>query len=214
MHTDPHTRLKRPFFLNPDVVGMARSLLGAWLCTDFGEGITIGRIVETEAYRGPDDKACHAYAHKLTPRTAPMYLQGGHAYIYLCYGIHHLFNVVTGPEGAAHAVLIRAIEPVQGLTLMQQRRGRTTPVIGAGPGACGAALGMQSTFTGTDLCAGESKIWIARGTGVHPEEQIRQSTRIGVAYAQECAAWGWRFYLHPNRHVSKVLRTDLPFALH
>jgi DNA-3-methyladenine glycosylase len=143
-----------------------------------------------------------------------MFLEGGHAYIYLCYGIHHLFNVVTGPAGAAHAVLIRAVEPIHGLPLMQERRGRNTLVPASGPGACGAALGMHSRYSGADLCKPDAPVWLTQGTGLYPEEHIRESTRIGVDYARECALWPWRYYLYPNQHVSKVLRTDRPFEDH
>ncbi|MCB0561223.1 MAG: DNA-3-methyladenine glycosylase [Lewinellaceae bacterium] len=199
------TRLSRSFFTREDVLQISRELLGKYLVTDFGAGRTAGRIVEVEAYRAPDDKASHAYGNRYTERTKAMFARGGHAYIYLCYGIHHLFNVVTGEQGMAHAVLIRALEPVENTALMLRRRHmeKTEPRLTAGPGVLSQAMGISRQYTGTDMLDAQSPIWIETREETVAAEEIIASPRIGVAYAEECAAWEWRFYLRGNRWVSK-----------
>ncbi|MCB0593165.1 MAG: DNA-3-methyladenine glycosylase [Lewinellaceae bacterium] len=199
------TRLARSFFTREDVLLVSRELLGKYLVTDFGAGRTAGRIVEVEAYRAPEDKASHAYGNRYTERTKVMYARGGHAYIYLCYGIHHLFNVVTGAEGMAHAVLIRALEPAAGTGLMLRRRrmSKIAPRLTAGPGVLSQAMGITRQHTGTDMLAPHSPIWIESREAPVSEEDIIAAPRIGVAYAEECAAWEWRFYLRGNAWVSK-----------
>ncbi len=200
-----NNRLSRSFFTRDDVLQVSRSLLGKYLVTDFGEGRTAGRIVEVEAYRAPEDKASHAYGNRRTERTRVMFSRGGHAYIYLCYGIHHLFNVVTAEEGVAHAVLIRALEPAENIELMMRRRrmARVEARLTAGPGVLSQALGITRKYTGTDMLNPESPVWIeSRGETVE-EKDIIASPRIGVAYAEECADWEWRFYVRGNRWVSK-----------
>ncbi|MDX1476701.1 MAG: DNA-3-methyladenine glycosylase [Saprospiraceae bacterium] len=199
----PQQRLPRTFYNSDDVVRIARSLLGHSLCTHLDGHFTAGRIVETEAYRGPDDKASHAYGNRRTARTEPMFGTPGVAYVYLCYGIHHLFNVVTAGPGTPHAVLVRAVEPVAGTDIMLQRRGLTTPHprLTAGPGTLSQALGIRTRHTGTDLTAEDSPIWIAAGD-VIPDEQIISSPRVGVDYAAECAEWPWRFRIAGNRWCS------------
>ena len=148
--------LPESFYNRKDVVKIARELLGKILVTEFGVR-TSGIIVETEAYAGITDKASHAYGGRRTGRTEVMYSPGGTAYVYLCYGIHHLFNVVTNIEGIPHAVLIRAIEPVEGIETMLERRGKTklSPSLTAGPGALSQALGISTALTGTSLQDGK-----------------------------------------------------------
>ena len=199
------TRLSRSFFTREDVLQVSRELLGKYLVTDFGAGRTAGRIVEVEAYRAPDDKASHAYGNRYTERTKVMYALGGHAYVYLCYGIHHLFNVVTGEQGMAHAVLIRALEPSDNTALMLRRRrmNKIEPRLTAGPGVLSQALGISREYTGVDLLAPESPIWIENREEPVAAAEIIASPRIGVGYAEECAAWEWRFHLRGNRWVSK-----------
>ena len=122
-------------FLSLDVVSHARNLLGKKLVTFIDGRYCAGIITETEAYRAPDDKACHAYQNKRTPRTEIMFGAPGYAYVYLCYGIHNLLNVVTGPKESAHAVLIRSIQPTEGIDIMLQRRGLSNPKnLANGPG--------------------------------------------------------------------------------
>lgn len=199
-------RLEASFFQNEDVVGLAKTLLGKVLVTQFGTEISAGIIVETEAYRAPDDKACHAYNNRRTKRTETMFKRGGHAYVYLCYGIHHLFNVVTGPKNTAHAVLIRGIEPLFNEQLMLQRRNfkKLTTQLSAGPGVLTKALGISTSQDGIDMCHSESPIWIEDIGQNIPQKQIICSPRVGVAYAKECAEWPWRFRIQNNKWCSKA----------
>jgi DNA-3-methyladenine glycosylase len=191
------------FYRNMDVVAICRSLIGKVLVSHM-EGVkTSGIIVEAEAYRGPDDRACHAYANRRTPRTEVMYNVGGVAYIYICYGIHHLFNVVTGPRDHAHAVLIRALEPLEGIETMMERRQMFKPGdprLTRGPGALSVALGLNSSFSGHSLIDRQSMIYIEDRSIRFPEDRIAAGIRIGVESAGESAKWPWRFYVrnHPN----------------
>ncbi len=196
--------LPRDFYLSSDVVQLGRDLLGKWLVTQIGAQRCAARIVETEAYRGPDDKACHAYGNRFTARTSAMFKAGGHAYVYLCYGIHHLFNIVTGPEGSPHAVLIRAVEPLENLDIMLKRRNfeRARPQLCAGPGVLTKALGIHTGHSGLDLCAARSQIWLEEHHKEVPAKQIVASPRVGVQYAEECASWPWRFRIKGNAWTS------------
>lgn len=193
------------FYKREDTTQIAKDLLGMHLVTNFNGEKTIGRIVETEAYKAPEDKACHAYNNRRTKRTETMFLLGGSAYIYLCYGIHHLFNVVTGPENAAHAVLIRALEPVEGIDIMLRRRKMAIlkPQLSAGPGVMSMAMGLNRSMDATSLL-GDQFIWIEEVNNRLTEDEIVCSPRIGVDYAEECAAWPWRFHIKNNTWVSKT----------
>jgi DNA-3-methyladenine glycosylase len=199
-------RLKDDFYQRPDVLEVARDLLGMTLITTFDGRRTAGRISEVEAYRAPDDRACHAWNNRRTPRTEVMFRPGGCGYIYLCYGLHHLFNVVTGPEGAAHAVLIRSIEPTEGVEVMLERRGQAKlrPALTTGPGALAQALGLHTRLTGISLLAPDSPVWIEAGTETVAAADISAGPRIGVDYAGECAAWEWRFWLKNSQFVKKM----------
>lgn len=183
------------FYTRPDPVQVAKDLLGKYLVTHFEGELTSGKIVETEAYRAPDDRACHAFANRRTARTEVMFAEGGHAYVYLCYGIHHLFNVVTGPKEMAHAVLIRAVQPVDNVELMLVRRKMVKPErrLTAGPGALTGALGILTAHTGLSMLDPTGPIWLEDRGEVVLEENIVASPRVGVAYAGECAEWPWRF---------------------
>jgi DNA-3-methyladenine glycosylase len=188
-------RLTRSFYTRTDVVQISQELLGKYLVTNINGQITSGKIVETEAYRAPNDKASHAYNNRRTGRTETMFAEGGKAYIYLCYGIHHLFNAVTGKENMAHAILIRAIEPVDNIGAMLLRRNMKKPErrLTAGPGTLTQALGISTFMTGTDMTAADSPIWIEdRGENILPGNIIA-SPRVGIAYAEECVDWPWRF---------------------
>lgn len=216
-------KFERPpldFYTRTDVVQIARDLLGKVVVTRFEGEQTAGIITETEAYRAPDDRASHAFGNRRTTRTDVMFREGGRAYIYLCYGIHHLFNVVTAPEDTAHAVLIRAIEPVEGVEIMMRRRGMkengSTPSkerkintgqppthLTTGPGAMAQALGLTTKWTGQSLFAAESPVWIEdRGENIS-ENEIMAGKRIGVDYAGECAEWPWRFWLRDSPFVKR-----------
>jgi DNA-3-methyladenine glycosylase len=197
-------KLPVDYFHSLDVTGIARDLLGKFLVSHIDGVITSGMIVETEAYRGPDDRACHAYNNRRTNRTEVMFANGGVAYIYICYGMHHLMNVVTGPEDHAHAVLIRALEPADGIDVMAARRlmAPTDKRIGKGPGALSQAMGLRSHMSGTSLHKNKTSIWIEdRGVQLTPD-QICVSERIGVESAGDAATWPWRFFVKGNPHVS------------
>lgn len=194
------TKLDRSFYERQDVVQIARDLLGKRLCSMIDGVLTSGVIVETEAYCGRGDKACHAN-NKVTPRTQVMYEAGGHAYVYLCYGIHHLFNVVTNVEGKADAVLVRAIEPVDGLETMNLRRNFAKKLT-SGPGTLTKALGISKSLTGLDLTG--HLVWIEEDRTVG-EEDISEGTRIGVDYAEEDALRPWRFVINGNKYISKKI---------
>ena len=197
-------RLSTDFYRRTDVVQVARELLGKVLVTQFERIRTAGIITEVEAYRAPDDRACHAWNHRRTARTEVMFREGGSAYIYLCYGIHHLFNVVTAPEDMAHAVLIRAVEPLEGKEEMIKRRNALpTPKLTTGPGALSQALGLTTAWTGQSLIDPETPVWIEDRGQIIPDTDIAAGPRIGVDYAGECAAWEWRFWLRNSAFISR-----------
>jgi len=197
-------RLPASYYASHDVTYLAKDLLGKFLCTRINGQYCSGQIVETEAYRGPDDRAAHSYNNRRTPRTEVMYWQGGVAYIYVCYGMHHLMNVVTAPEDSAHAVLIRALDPADGIEFMAARR-KMDPKdtrLTKGPGALSVAMGLRSNLTGMSLFKSSSPIWIEdRGIRLK-EEAICISKRIGVEGAGEAASWLWRYFVKGNRYVS------------
>lgn len=188
-------KLDRSFYLRPDVVEVSRDLIGKVLCTNTRGKITSGIITETEAYAGITDRASHAYGNKRTARTEVMYSQGGTAYVYLCYGIHHLFNIVTNKKDIPHAVLVRAIKPLDGLDLILERRNRkiADKHISGGPGTVSQALGILTKFTGVDLL--ENKIWIEDRGIIIPEKDLLKGPRIGVDYAGKDAKLPYRFWV-------------------
>ena len=186
-------KLEPDFYIREDVVQISRDLLGKVLCTRINGHATEAIITETEAYAGEGDKASHAYGGRRTKRTEPMYGPGGVAYVYLCYGIHHLFNVVSNVEGTPHAILVRAGRVLRGEEVMLKRRkkSKVDRTLLAGPGSLAQALGITTNLTGTSLSDGS--IWIEdHGTTVH-EEDIVIGPRVGVDYAEEDAARPYRF---------------------
>ncbi len=186
-------KLTLDFYLRDDVVDVARALLGKALCTNIDGEITKAVIAETEAYAGVGDKASHAYGDRRTRRTAPMYEQGGRAYVYLCYGIHHLFNVVVGDVDQPLAVLIRACEPLEGLDVMRQRRRKSEDeeLILGGPGTLTQALGIRTNLTGTSLLG--DLLWIEDLGRAVTDDQIAVGPRVGIDYAEEDAERPYRF---------------------
>ena len=196
-------KLNPEYYLNEDVVGLAKDLLGKVLYTKIGDEITAGIIVETEAYFGIKDKASHAYAGRRTNRTETMYGTGGIAYVYLCYGMHHLFNVVTSVENDPLAVLIRGIEPLIGVEIIEERRNmpHTKGAISAGPGSAAKALGIDKSFNAKNLSGDD--IWIEDHHIQYKEEDIAATPRVGIAYAKEHALLPWRFFVKGNKYVSK-----------
>ena len=195
--------LPRDFYTRTDVVQVAKDLLGKLVVSRTPEGICGGRIVETEAYRAPDDKACHAHGNKRTRRTETMFATGGTAYVYLIYGMYDMLNVVTGPAEQAQAVLIRALEPVVGIELMQTRRklAKPGPRLTNGPGILCRALAVTRAHDGTDLTATDGSLFLLDAPSVDAD-QIVASPRVNVDYAGECAAWPWRFREAGNRYTS------------
>lgn len=197
------SKLPRKFYERSNVVLVAKDLLGKHLCVNSDEGLTIGRITEVEAYSGRNDKACHANNGLRTNRTEVMYGPGGYSYVYLCYGIHHLFNVVTNKKERADAVLIRAIEPMEGMVLMLERRKRAKldKNLCSGPGTLSKALGINFKYHyGLDLLG--DQIWIEDQPNIE-ENEIEYRTRIGVDYAEEDALKLWRFYIKNNKWISR-----------
>ena len=196
--------LRKSLYQRSNVVEIAQELLGKVLHTKIGNQHTAGIIVETEAYRSPDDKASHAHNNKRTNRTEIMFAQGGVAYIYLCYGIHQMMNVVTGKKDEAHAVLIRAIEPILGTDVMLERRkmDKIEYRLTAGPGSLGQALGISTKLNGTSLLKSESPIYITEGSSHYKSYDIIASPRVGIDYAEECKNWPWRFRIKGNRWAS------------
>jgi DNA-3-methyladenine glycosylase len=196
------TKLGSAFFERAAVVTVARELLGKILVTEFDGHRTSGRIVETEAYNGVGDRASHAWSGRRTARTEVMYGGGGTAYVYLIYGIHHLFNVVTNKKDTPHAVLVRALEPIDGVPLMLERTGKTKldHTLTRGPGNLSRALGLYTKHTGTSLLG--SEIWIEDDGWRPKKSEIIAGPRIGVDYAGADAGLPYRFFLAGNPYVS------------
>jgi DNA-3-methyladenine glycosylase len=188
-------KLKKSFYNRDDVVQIAKDLLGKYLFTNFNNSLTGGIITETEAYIAITDRASHSFGGKRTARNEHMYADAGTAYVYICYGIHHLFNVVTNKKEIPDAVLIRAIHPTYGIETMLRRRGmdELKKNISGGPGTVGVALGINKIHSGTDLLA--DKIWIEDRKFKFDPEKIIASKRIGVEGAKEAAHYPFRFVL-------------------
>ncbi|VVM04545.1 Putative 3-methyladenine DNA glycosylase [Methylacidimicrobium cyclopophantes] len=185
-------KLSQEEFLLPDPADRARFFLGKRLICESSEGRVSGLICETEAYGGAEDKACHAYGNRRTPRTEMLFRAGGVAYVYFCYGMHHLLNFVTGPEGVPQAVLIRGIRIVEGHTLVRARRGGVPEREWAnGPAKVCEALGVHLGHNGLSLL-GET-IWVEDQGIVVSEKAIVRTPRIGVSYAEEWAEKPLRF---------------------
>jgi DNA-3-methyladenine glycosylase len=196
-------KLPESYYHNPDVVALSRDLIGKYLFTCIDGELTGGYIVETEAYAGVIDKASHAYGGRLTPRTQTMYMQGGVSYVYLCYGIHEMFNIVASAEGRPHAILIRAIEPTDGLDVIMRRRNMeiVRPNITKGPGSVAKALGISRKINAVSLQS--DTIWVEDRGLTFANESVAAGPRIGVGYAGDDALLPYRFYVRGNIYVSK-----------
>lgn len=189
-------KLSPEYYLNENVVEISKDLIGKVLFTKFEGKTTAGIITETEAYAGINDKASHAYGGKKTHRNEVMYHKGGKAYVYLCYGIHHLFNIVTNKEEVPHAVLIRAIYPIIGEQEILKRRNTTKYIknLTVGPGKVSQALGIKTKHNGMLLSG--NQIWI-EDQGISLDQKlINVGTRIGVEYAKEDALLPYRFWIN------------------
>ncbi|RTQ53251.1 DNA-3-methyladenine glycosylase [Hymenobacter gummosus] len=195
-------KLPLTYYQQPDVVALARDLLGKYVYSRIDGVLTGGRIVETEAYAHIDDQACHSHLGRFTKRTRVMYEAGGVAYVYLIYGRYALFNIITNVAGKADAVLIRAIEPTEGLPEMQLRRGLAQPArnLTAGPGLLTQALGIGTQHYGTDLTG--DLIWLEDHHEPVAPDNVLASPRVGIDYAGADAALPWRFRLKDSKWTS------------
>ena len=195
------TKIKEEFYERSDILLIAQELLGKVLLTNFQGQLTSGIIVETEAYEGLTDKASHAYGGKKTNRTITMYESGGVAYVYLCYGIHHLFNIVTNKEKIPHAILIRAIEPIDGLPIMLKRRNKKNKnfKLTSGPGSMTKAMGITMSNSGESLM--NDLIWL-EDQNINIKNDIISSPRVGIPYAEEDISNPWRFRIQDNPWTS------------
>lgn len=198
-------KLPRSFY-DRSVLRVARDCLGKILVHDSEQGITSGRIVEAEAYRGPEDRAAHSWRGYPTPRTQAMFGPAGHAYVFFVYGMHWHFNLVTGREGEPHAVLIRALEPLEGIELMSARRGVSPDRVELtnGPGKVCQALGINRDQYGADLCGDRLYLLDA------PCARARRALRVGVDYAGPWALKPWRFFEPDSRYVSRSRGPTIP----
>ena len=195
-------KLPREFYTRPNVLEVARDLLGKKLVVPGRNGQRVsGIIVETEAYRGPEDRASHAWNGRRTQRTETMYGAGGTAYVYFVYGMYNQFNVVTNAQDIPHAVLVRALEPSEGLAIMRRRRrGRSEYELTSGPGRLCLAMGIDRKLDKADLLG--DRVWLEDGMAISPG-QIARGPRIGIDYAEKWIDKPWRFWLKDNPFVSR-----------
>lgn len=196
--------LPRHYYLSSDVIFLAQDLLGKIIISEVGGVKTSAKIVETEAYMAPEDLASHAFGNKRTKRTNPVFQNGGIAYIYLCYGIHNLFNVVTGSVDIPHVVLIRAVEPIVGIGVMRSRRVIKQSDINLtnGPGKWTVAMGIDRTYNSCRLYQESDPVKIINQEAISRDEII-SSERVGIAYAGDYAHRPWRFRIRNNKWTSK-----------
>jgi DNA-3-methyladenine glycosylase len=199
-----NVKLERDFYTRADTLAVARELLGKRLVVPADGGRRVsGRIVEVEAYLGAEDRAAHSFGGRRTRRTETMYAVGGTVYVFFVYGMHHQFNVVTGPEGLPHAVLVRAVEPEEGVELMKERRPvRKERELTSGPGKLCRALSIDLTFDGEDLKG--RRVWVEETGAKFKPDEVASGARIGVAYAGEDALRPWRFWVRGNEYVSRA----------
>jgi DNA-3-methyladenine glycosylase len=199
-------KLPRDFYTRSNVLEVARDLLGKKLVVPAENGARVaGIIVETEAYRGPEDRASHAYNGRRTNRTETMYALGGTAYVYFVYGMYNQFNVVTNVEGMPHAILVRAVEPSEGLEVMRRRRrGRSEYELTSGPGRLCLAMGIDRGLDKADLLGG--RVWIEEGISITPR-QIARGPRVGIDYAENWVQKPWRFWVRDNPFVSRIKKS-------
>lgn len=199
-----HHPLPLNFYRQRDALTLARDLLGCVVVVPTSEGVRVsGMIVETEAYRGVTDRASHAFGDRRTKRTETMYAAGGVTYVYFVYGMHHQLNIVAGPAETPEAVLIRALEPLEGGEIMSARRNSVAETqLTSGPGKLCAALAIDRSFDGESLNG--CRIWVEPRTRVILESDIVSGPRIGIDYAGEDVQKPWRFWLNNNVFVSRL----------
>lgn len=194
--------LPQSYYQHDDVLYLSRDLLGKFLMTKINGIVTGGMIVETEAYRGPEDRASHAHGGRRTKRTETMYQAGGVCYVYCCYGIHSLFNIVTNIADIPHAILIRAIHPQIGIDTILKRRSKPklNRAVTGGPGALSQGLGIDTSHDGFPLT--KDRIWVEDRKVSFTKKQVLASPRVGVAYAGEDAQLPWRFRIKDSEWTS------------
>ena len=195
-------KLSREFYTRGNVLTVARDLLGKLLVVPAADGQRVsGMIAEVEAYRGPEDRASHAYGGRRTRRTETMYQEGGVAYVYFVYGMYYQFNVVSNVAGTPHAILVRALEPVEGIELMRERRHlHPDHNLTNGPGKLCIALGIDRELDAADLLG--DRVWLEEFQTVSPR-RIARGPRIGIDYADEWIDKPWRFWIRDNSYVSR-----------
>ena len=195
-------KLPRDFYTRRNTLQIARELLGKLLVVVEEDAPRVaGMIVETEGYKGPLDKASHAFGHRRTARTETMYGLGGTAYVYFIYGMYCQFNVVTNEAETPHAILVRALEPVEGIDVMHQRRTvKTDRDLSNGPGKLCIAMNIDRRFDRADLLGEE--IWIEDYEKIKPR-QIASGPRVGISYAEDYVDKPWRFWIKDNPCVSR-----------
>ena len=195
-------KLPIQFYKRADVILIARELIGKIIVTNVNGQITSGRIVETEAYIGLTDRASHSYGGKRTARNEHMYAEAGTVYVYICYGMHHLFNVVCNKKDIPDAVLIRAVEPLSGIDIMLERSGKIRPgsSITKGPGNAAKALGISKNHSGISVL--QDQIYIADDGYIVEQNCIGISSRIGIGNTGDAVLKPYRFYVKGNRFVS------------
>ncbi len=195
-------KLPRDFYTRSNVLTISRDLLGKLLVVldEHGNRVS-GKIVEVEAYRGPEDRASHAYGGRRTKRTETMYQRGGLAYVYFVYGMYNQFNVVTNIEDIPHAILVRALEPVEGLEIMRTRRhSHADRNLTNGPGKLCLAMGIDRQLDRADLLG--NRVWLEELENV-PPSRIAKGPRIGIDYAEDWIEKPWRFWVKGNEYVSR-----------
>lgn len=197
-----NNRLPREFYTRPDVLTVARDLLGKLLVVPDRKGRRVsGMIVEVEAYRGPEDRASHAYGGRRTKRTETMYREGGFAYVYFVYGMYYQFNVVSNVADVPHAILVRALQPIEGVDIMRERRhSHPDHNLTSGPGKLCIALGIDRALDSADLLG--DCVWLEEYENVSAR-RIARGPRIGIDYAQEWIEKPWRFWIRDNTYVSR-----------
>ena len=197
-------KINQSFYQSNNVLELSKTLLGKVIVTKINNQSTSGKIVEVEAYLGVEDKASHSYNNTKTNRTQPMFDMGGITYVYLCYGIHYVFNVVVGNTDNPYAILIRSIEPIDGIDIMLKRRkfNLLKKQLTNGPGKLTKALGITTSMNAMSLIG--NKIWIENHDIKVTKKDILSSPRIGVDYAGEDAKLPYRFYINNNKWVSKT----------
>lgn len=203
-------RLPQSWYLNDDVVGLCRELVGKYIFTCIDGLTTGGYITEAEAYNGVTDRASHAFGNRITPRTKTMFMEGGVTYVYLCYGIHEMFNIVTSAEGRPQAILVRGFQPTDGLETMLARRNmeKLKPSLTYGPGSAAKALGITRKINAVSLQS--DLIWLEDRGLNFKDEEVAAVPRVGVAYAGEDALLPYRFYVKGNPYVSKPNKLSEP----